>query len=57
MGQRFQVHDRVMWKSGTEQYGRIDRLYATAASVKVWDSGRGEYVFEHVQLSRLSPDD
>jgi hypothetical protein len=46
-----------MWKSGTEQYGRIDRLYATAASVKVWDSGRGEYVFEHVQLSRLSPDD
>lgn len=52
----FKVGDRVCFKSGIEQYGKITRIMGSRADVKVWDSDRGEYETHSVALNRLSHD-
>lgn len=52
----FKVGDRVCFKSGVEQYGKITRLSGGRADVKVWDSERGEYETHSVTASKLSHD-
>jgi hypothetical protein len=57
MGTRFKVGDPVNFKRDTELYGRVEKLYATGADVKVWNSITGGYDIHHVPIYKLAKDD
>jgi hypothetical protein len=54
---KFQVGDRVMFKSDIEQYGRIIKIQNRYATVRMYDGVTWRHRDVAVPLSRCYPDE
>lgn len=52
----FKIGDNVMWKSGTELYGKIVNIQGSYAIVSTWNSETGEREDIRVPLAKLFAD-